>query len=750
MADNVVNILDFNNFIRQFMREQIRKTQPDMDTSENSSFDDIFVKPMIASVDQLMQAVSLIEYRTNLKYADMLTDDQVKDIGENNYAVTRKSGNAASAVQVFKFNNVGKDGITIPAGVVITSNDGYEFYTRTESYFPSEDVISNYNPASGQYEISVIIYAANTGSEYNKGANTINTCQTQFSPYLVSTTNPSAATGGTDAESISDYVERMRTYYATQHLGSKPGYESFVSNAFPNLSDVVVIGYGDEAMKRDIIRYIPSSYVKDDTLVEGWKEHEKHIGGCVDIYVRGSEYKLVETAVASMSRYILISGKITEATAKGTGGTKYNNAEDDNVIFIYINENGEILQGVDGNGEEIYEAWDNANSNTVELFKNKTILIIGNDDTNFKDDPLVDIEVEYADGGRKETKRYLINPSATTNVPSPISQKVVSAIYSNASGEIWDEAVYESWKGLIAPLSTTSAHEDCEIVRKTISGADIDENNELDRYYIGSTQEQASVVLSPYFPNTCEQDSDGNTISTDSVAVTTSFNVTLNSAASLLNMVGNKIVTGDVLVKEAESIKVSVGVEVKLSDSDTLSELRKSQIHSVVSALFSSTPIGGTIEQSDIVGELYSNSDTKNYIKYIRVPLKKFYCDGNNVIAVSTEVGVSDDKTLSLIENVGAFELDKDGNIVGLSVVDKASGNIIAPQKVDIDEGSKIATIKLPDTISDEITQCIVKYHALYEKSLYESGDNQVAMPDYISAAEDKYLVLDEFSVNVI
>ena len=96
------------------------------------------------------------------------------------------------------------------------------------------------------------------------------------------------------------------------------------------------------------------------------------------------------------------------------------------------------------------------------------------------------------------------------------------------------------------------------------------------------------------------------------------------------------------------------------------------------------------------------------------------------------------------------FELDKDGNIVGLSVLDKANGNIITPQKIDIDESSKIATIKLPDTISDEITQCIVKYHALYEKSLYESGDNQVAMPDYISAAEDKYLVLDEFSVNVI
>lgn len=729
MADNVVNILDFNNFIRQFMREQIKKTQPNMDTSENSSFDDIFVKPMIASVDQLMQAVSLIEYRTNLKYADMLTDDQVNDIGENNYAVTRKSGGVASAVQVFKFNGVGSDGITIPAGVVVTSNDGYEFYTRTESYFPNEDVVSNYNPGSGQYELSVIVYAANTGSEYNKGANTINTCQTQFSSYLVSTTNPSAAIGGSDTESIADYVERMRTYYATQHLGSKPGYEAFISNAFPALSDVVVIGYGDEAMKRDIIKYIPSSYVdaKNGTLVEGWKEHEKHIGGCVDIYVRGSEYQLVETAIASRSRYILIEGKVIDATAKAVGGANYG------VVCKYISED-----------EDTVKNWAD---NTKSLLLDKTVLIIGDKDSFTDSSTIVEVYITYEDG-RTEPKKYLISPSSATNVPSPISQKVVSAIYSNASGEMWDEAVYEAWKSVI-DADSGKAHEDCKIIRRTISGADIDEENELDKYYIGSTQEQASVILSPYFPNTAPvQDTEQGELN-GSVAVTTSFNATLNNVASLLNMVGNKIVTGDILVKEAESIKVSVSVEIKLSDSDTLSELRRSQIHSVVSALFSSTPIGGTIEQSDIVGELYSNTDTKNYIKYIRVPLKKFYCDGNNVIDTSKSVEVVD-KKLILVEDVGTFEVDKDRNIVGLSVIDENSGEVIIPKKVSIDEGSKNAVIELPDTISDAVTQCIVKYHALYEKALYEEAEGNVTMPDYISSTEDKYLVLDEFSVNVI
>ena len=720
MADNVVNVLDFENFIRQFMGEQIKKTQPEMDTGENSSFDDIFVKPMIATVNQLMQAVSLIEYRTNLKYADMLTDDQLNDIGENNYAVTRKSGNVSSAVQIFKFSNVGSDGITIPAGVVVTSNDGYEFYTRSEAYFTNAEVLNNYNPLSGQYELSTIVYAAKPGAEYNKGANTINACQTSFNSYLVSTTNPSAAAGGTDTESVEAYVERMKTYYVSQHLGSKPGYEAFILNAFPALSDVVVIGYGDNAMQRDIIKYIPSSCVNEDgkTLIDGWTEHTKHIGGCVDIYVRGSEYKLVDTDVVSQSRYLLVDGGVTSAEAKDSAGKNY------------------AVQVINIADTEDYS----------EALRGKSAVIIGTE-SDFSTPAIVTVTLSYGDDIAPSTADYLINPALSTDIPSPISQSVVSATYTAPDGEVWDSVVYEQWKEIIGVDASTAAHEDCAIIRRTIAGAEIDGSGEFDEYYMGSTQEQAAVILSPYFPNTYSEDStQGN------VVVTTSYNVTLNEVASLLNLASNRIVTGDILVKEADSIKVAVALEVRLSDSETLSELRRSQIHSVISALFSATPIGGTIEQSDIVGELYTNTNTKNYIKYVKLPLKKFYCGGNNVISMMRDAAVetsNDINTLTITEDVGVFEINKDNKIEGLSVINKATGAAIITDDVAISEDRKMAIIKLPSDSAEGDTYT-VKYHALYESSLYESEDSTVVMPDYVSADEDKYLVLDEFSVTVI
>ena len=60
-----------------------------------------------------------------------------------------------------------------------------------------------------------------------------------------------------------------------------------------------------------------------------------------------------------------------------------------------------------------------------------------------------------------------------------------------------------------------------------------------------------------------------------------------------------------------------------------------------------------------------------------------------------------------------------------------------------------MAIIKLPSDSTEGDTYT-VKYRALYESSLYESEDSTVVMPDYVSADEDKYLVLDEFSVTVI
>ena len=188
------------------------------------------------------------------------------------------------------------------------------------------------------------------------------------------------------------------------------------------------------------------------------------------------------------------------------------------------------------------------------------------------------------------------------------------------------------------------------IIRHKISGEVIDDNTEHKDYYIGSTQEKNAVVLSQYFPNT-HAANDTFSGNGGSVTITTSYNVTLNKLSSTMMDGGNRIITGDILIREANTTPVNVSIEIELSDDTGLSELRRSQIHSVVAEIFDKAPIGGTIEQSDIVGELYSNNLTKSYVKYIRLPLKEFNKDSDAGSEIKPDYIKADNDSYLVLKN---------------------------------------------------------------------------------------------------
>jgi hypothetical protein len=60
MAD-IFNILDTENFTREFIKKTITETNPDIDVSRNSAFDDLFITPIIPIVKKLINTVSNID-----------------------------------------------------------------------------------------------------------------------------------------------------------------------------------------------------------------------------------------------------------------------------------------------------------------------------------------------------------------------------------------------------------------------------------------------------------------------------------------------------------------------------------------------------------------------------------------------------------------------------------------------------------------------------------------------------------------
>lgn len=316
------NVLDLEQFVREYMKEYIKKSQPDMDTSENSAFDDIFVKPMISILQPIFPILTNVELKSNLKYSEFLTDDEIEDIGENNYAVYRNTGSTATALQTFGFSRVPETGITIPQGVIVSTSDGLLYSTSYSSTYSRSEMQKSYNATTQTYDISTYVTASEIGSSYNVGENTITICQTAFSDYLAYTTNAVPATGGSDSEDIESYVYRCLTYYANQHLGTRAGYERALKQKAEQLTDIKIIGYQDVGMERDTIEVIDRDkdnkiiYLssESDPNVKYSRTMERHIGGCVDIYVRGSEYAVETISPSTNSNIICIDGPIEESS----------------------------------------------------------------------------------------------------------------------------------------------------------------------------------------------------------------------------------------------------------------------------------------------------------------------------------------------------------------------------------------------------------------------------------------------------
>lgn len=395
------NILNAEQFIREYMRQNIKKSNPAMDLSTNSAFDDIFIKPMVSIMQPIFSLVSDIELRSNLKYADYLTDDVIADIGQNNYAVTMSGGSIASGTQTFGFSRFGENGITIPSGVVVTTQDGLVFSTREARIFTASEVKQSFNAQTQTYDLSVPIVAETIGTQYNVGANTISICATSFSDYLVYTTNQSALTGGSNTENRSSYLSRIRTYYADQHIGTRPGYRTLISNLYPNLSDIRIIGYQDEGMERDtveVVRYDGDGNVKfHDVDDKSYAEIEqKHIGGCVDIYVRGSQYQTDTVQLQCNSNFISLNGaanniKITEKTAIGG---EYALLPDTDYLVRWMKNNDDT----DGTDNSVYKTYrifvqNNYTREYIDYYN-----VVFDPTTHMADDPAPVYESNYQSG----------------------------------------------------------------------------------------------------------------------------------------------------------------------------------------------------------------------------------------------------------------------------------------------------------------------------------------------------------------
>lgn len=191
--------------------------------------------------------------------------------------VSRRPGIRSRGLETFFTTTRPKQTIQIPLGTRVAVG-GTLFGTTQAASIPLESAASYFNPTTGLFTIDVSIRADDPGTQGNVARGQIRTLLDPIGGLQV--VNPGPTFGGRNVETNLELATRARNALASVDSGTEAGYRQTMAD-IPGVEQAVVVTSGNTLMQRDF-----------DTAAG------KHVGGKVDIYVRGEALATVTDTFA--------------------------------------------------------------------------------------------------------------------------------------------------------------------------------------------------------------------------------------------------------------------------------------------------------------------------------------------------------------------------------------------------------------------------------------------------------------------
>lgn len=413
----------FNEIVYSIINN-IHDKLPYADTKEGTFVRDVFINPAANEIANMYGDLKLLELSQSVLTAVGNDLDKLA----SNYFVTRKSATKSYGVLRFFIDEKNfPESITIPYNSIITSlstnqNPAVKVQT-TESVMIDKNTLDNLPVAINGYKyIDVDASSIESGEFTNVDAEQliiIESCNTQN---IYGVTNPFAFSGGTDKESDTSLVLRIKLAISGANIGTKNGYLGYVLKQ-DGVIDAKIVGAGDKMMVRD----------------DGY-------GGKVDIYIRGSlneeteqEFNIDQSYINNGYPNIILNKQPVNSLVSiiANDGTTFLNADNfECTKETTIQSNGETK--VNPTYYKDYE-WDFSLTDSFP----KT-------DINYIPDGLTDFQIielkSNVDNFLNEALKYMtnINPDLNWNVMTKITENEYfylwgtnSKIYKLVGKHVW-------------------------------------------------------------------------------------------------------------------------------------------------------------------------------------------------------------------------------------------------------------------------------------------------------------------------
>ena len=356
--------------LESFLVSRLEVEHPTLDSSSFSGIRDLVVRPMVTMLEPLRREINGVKIRQSLQNYDQMTKEELNGLLGNFFVSVNDGSLATGSVRIFFLS---PQSVVVPSTSVFYTDSGLEYVPVSSSAISSSEMA--FNVSGNEYYFDVDVQASESGEDYNVGGGQIVRVDGVLSASRVS--NPLPITGGKNEETNAEAVTRARNSLTTRTLATKRGVKVVLSEEFPTIEDIKVVGFGDPEMVRDIVEGpvsvsdVPGGVPNSDVDVTA----NIHIGGKTDVYVKTPDDSLTANSieVQNVTNYgQIIQSSGTGVVSAGTYGSPlkqnltdvngfFRDVSADETYFILIDDKEFEILSVTGDTTLAFDA----SSNTI-------------------------------------------------------------------------------------------------------------------------------------------------------------------------------------------------------------------------------------------------------------------------------------------------------------------------------------------------------------------------------------------------
>lgn len=229
-----------------FLETKIRENFPDFDIREGTAYRDMLIKPMTLLLQPFRDQNNIIKRNLSLLNFPLMLEDEFDQLVANIF-VERRTGTFATGTVRILFDT--PTDIILGSDVRFLTEDGRAFALIDPLIITAENM--KFNQEGLLFFVDGAVIADDPGGEtipiggiiFIEGA----------PANAVSVTNKAAITAGAPAETNTELFARAKKSIATRNLVTDKSISAILLETFNQILEVLVIGFGDSEMERDIV-----------------------------------------------------------------------------------------------------------------------------------------------------------------------------------------------------------------------------------------------------------------------------------------------------------------------------------------------------------------------------------------------------------------------------------------------------------------------------------------------------------------